>query len=371
MSDGSISARADFSRLRYANVWEDAAILRDALAIRPGDRAMCIASSGDNALALLLDDPAEVVAVDLSPAQLAALALRIAAFQTLAHAELLELVGARPSRQRPALYARCRSRLDAAARAYWDAAPGAIARGIGEGGKFERYLGLFRRFVLPLTQGRGKTRRLLALEGTPEERLAWYDAHWDTRLWRLVFGAFTSRPVMGRLGRDPSFLDHVEESAAERMMASVRMASTATLPGANPYLRRTLTGTWGRALPPYLRAEAFETIRDRAHRITPVLGSLEDVLGAAPPASFGAFGLSDVFEYVDRAHAETLYRAVAHAGRPGARLAYWNLLAVRQRPEALAHLIRPLAPLARALHARDRAPFYRAFLVEEVVAGGE
>ena len=366
----SIADRADFSRLRYANVWEDAALLRGALRVRPGDRALCIASSGDNALALLLDDPAEVVAVDLSPAQLAALALRVAAFQALTHAELLELVGARPSRQRPALYARCRPLLDGAARAYWDGVPEAIAAGIGEGGKFERYLGLFRRFVLPLTQGRRKVAQLLALGGTPSYRLAWYDAHWDTRLWRLVFGAFTSRPVMGRLGRDPSFLDHVEGSAAERMMASVRTASTATVPGDNPYLRWTLTGAYGDALPPYLEADAFETIRDRAHRITPVLGSLEDVLGAAPPDSFGAFGLSDVFEYVDRAHAETLYRAIARAGRPGARLAYWNLLAVRQRPEPLAGLIRPLPELSRALHARDRAPFYRAFVVEEVVGSG-
>ncbi len=363
----SIADRADFSRLRYANVWEDGAILREALRIQPGDRALCIASSGDNALALLLDDPAEVVAVDLSPAQLAALALRVAAFQALKHAELLELIGARASRQRPALYARCRPLLDAPARAYWDAMPEAVARGIGEDGKFERYLTLFRRFVLRITQGRRKTAQLLALGGTPESRLAWYDAHWDTRLWRLVFGAFTSRPVMGRLGRDPSFLDHVEGSAAQRMMASVRTASTGTDPATNPYLRWTLTGAWGDALPPYLAPEAFDTIRARVGRITPVLGSLEDVLDAAPASSFGAFGLSDVFEYVSAEHAETLYRAIARAGRPGARLAYWNLLALRQRPPSLAAQIQPLAALSQGLHARDRAPFYRAFVVEEVV----
>ncbi|MEM6328348.1 MAG: DUF3419 family protein [Bacteroidota bacterium] len=367
MSDASIADRARFDRLRYAQVWEDADVLSDALDVRPGGRVLCIASAGDNALALLTRDPAEVVAVDLSGAQLAALALRIAAFRRLDHTEVVELIGARPSERRAALYARCRDDLDTEARAFWDARPDEVARGIGTGGKFERYLALFRRVVLPLTQSRGDVQTLLAGGGTPESRRAWYDAHWDSWRWRAVFGVFASRFVMGRLGRDPSFLDHVEGPVAVQMRARIRTAVTATDPAENPYLHWILTGTYGRALPPYLRPEAFETIRSRLGRITPVKGALETVLAESPPRSFDGFGLSDVFEYVDEPHAADLLERIARAGRPGARIAYWNLLAPRSRPPSLADRIRPLPNLSAALHARDRAPFYRAFVVEEVV----
>ena len=47
--------------VRYANVWEDAAVLREGLRIRPGERVLSIASAGDNCLAMLADDPALVV----------------------------------------------------------------------------------------------------------------------------------------------------------------------------------------------------------------------------------------------------------------------------------------------------------------------
>ena len=103
----------------------------DLLDVQPGDTCLAIASAGDNALALLTRAPARVVAVDYNPAQLAGLALRVAAYRCLSHAELLELVGSRPSTQRAALYARCRPALDPEARVFWDARPQLIAGGIG------------------------------------------------------------------------------------------------------------------------------------------------------------------------------------------------------------------------------------------------
>src|SRR5436309_11040966 len=116
-----IAAKADFTGVRYAQAWEDADILVEALDVRPGDVVLSIASAGDNSLALLTRGPARVIALDLSPAQLACLELRVAAFRELSHPELLELIGSTPSRRRPDLYRRCRSLLSAAARKFWDA----------------------------------------------------------------------------------------------------------------------------------------------------------------------------------------------------------------------------------------------------------
>ena len=47
------AANADFSRIRYAQCWEDADVLLDALDVQPGDTCLSIASAGDNSLALL------------------------------------------------------------------------------------------------------------------------------------------------------------------------------------------------------------------------------------------------------------------------------------------------------------------------------
>jgi S-adenosylmethionine-diacylglycerol 3-amino-3-carboxypropyl transferase len=146
----AVATRADFTAIRYAQCWEDADILVEALAPRPGHTLVSICSAGDNTLALLSRKPARVVAVDLSPAQIACLELRVAAYRELKHGELLQLVGSRPSGDRRGLYTRCRSQLSNDARAFWDAHGAAIDAGIGGAGKFERYFATFRQRVLPL-----------------------------------------------------------------------------------------------------------------------------------------------------------------------------------------------------------------------------
>src|SRR5258708_7934556 len=157
-----VAAGADFSAIRYAQCWEDADVLLAALDVRPGDTCLSIASAGDNTLALLARAPARVIAVDLSPAQLACLELRVAAYRTLEHAELLELIGSRPSRQRERLYARCRLALAPAARSFWDARPQAIAAGIGTARNFHPHFPLSPPPVLPLAHTRPALTTLLA-----------------------------------------------------------------------------------------------------------------------------------------------------------------------------------------------------------------
>ena len=49
--------RADFSAIRYAQCWEDADVLLEALDVRPGYVCLSIASSGDNALVIAQQMP--------------------------------------------------------------------------------------------------------------------------------------------------------------------------------------------------------------------------------------------------------------------------------------------------------------------------
>lgn len=363
------AARADFSRIRYAQVWEDADVLLAALEVQPGDTVVSIASAGDNALALLGAGAERVIALDLNPAQLACLELRVAAYAALSHPELLVLIGSRPGAagERAALYQRCRGRLAPAARAFWDGRPGAISGGIGGAGKFENYFGVFRA-LLPLAHGREKVAALLR-GGPPAARERFYIGQWDTWRWRLLFKLLFSRSLMGRLGRDPAFFKYVEGSVAERILARTRHALTALDPAENPYLHWILTGAHGAALPWALRAENFERIRARLDKLEWRQATLEAFLESerGAPRRVVKFNLSDIFEYMSPENTAALLERLADASAPGGRLAYWNMLAPRRRPGALAGRLRPLDELAAELFARDKAFFYSAFVVEEVL----
>lgn len=358
--------RADFSDVRYAQVWEDADVLLAGLDVQPADVCLSIASAGDNALALLTRDPSRVVALDLSPAQLACLELRIAAYRTLTHPELLELIGSRASSRRGELYARCRVALSGTARTFWDARAGSIAAGIGSAGKFERYFALFRNRLLPLVARGEKVAELLRPKPV-EERRRFYEARWDTWRWRLLFRLFFSRTAMGRLGRDPEFFRYVERDVAGSILARTRYAMTELDPSENPYMHWILTGTHGAALPCALRAEHFDMIRARLDRVEWHCTSVEDFLSGSGEREFDRFNLSDLFEYVSLEHYHRMLDVIVARSRRGARLAYWNMLVPRRAPEQFRDRLRPRDDVAEALHRADRAFFYGAFRVEEVL----
>jgi S-adenosylmethionine-diacylglycerol 3-amino-3-carboxypropyl transferase len=344
--------------------WEDADVLLDGLDIQPGDDCLAIASAGDNALAMLTRRPGRVVAIDRSAAQLACLALRVAAYRRLSHGELLELVGSKESARRRALYARCRPVLSDAARRFWDRRPGLVEAGIGAAGRFERYFRVFRRAVLPLCHSRRRVAALLQKK-SPAARRAFYERVWNNRRWRLLMRAFCSEWVLG-FGRDRRFFEQVDGPVARPLLRRFRRALTALDPSENPYLEWILTGRHRRTRPLALREEHFETIRAHLDRLSWRRASLAGVLRDQPDGSFDRFNLSDVFEYVAPPRYRALLGELARVGRPGGRLAYWNLFVDRQRPPELAGRLRSCSDEARRLHERDKALFYKRFVLEEV-----
>jgi S-adenosylmethionine-diacylglycerol 3-amino-3-carboxypropyl transferase len=357
--------RASYGPIRYAQVWEDADVLLAGLDVRPGDVCVSIASAGDNALALLTKSPARVIALDLNASQIACLELRIAAYRALDHPELLELLGSRSSDRRLELYLRCRPFLGKEALSFWDRRQAEIAQGVGSSGRFEQYLAIFRGRVLPLVHPHDIVMQWLQ-PSTVHARRRFYDDEWDTWRWRLLFRAFFSRPLMERLGRDADFFRYVESDVPAAIIKRTRHALTELDPSSNPYVHWILTGTHGDALPCALRPEHFETIRANLDRLEWHRESLEAYLDRSPSERFDRFNLSDVFEYVSPEHYERVLRSIVRCSRPGARLAYWNLLVRRRRPRRLASRLRPLDDLANRLHRMDRAFFYRAFRLEQV-----
>jgi S-adenosylmethionine-diacylglycerol 3-amino-3-carboxypropyl transferase len=366
MIPSEVATKTKLATVRYAQCWEDADILLSALDIQPGQTCLSIASAGDNALAMLSKSPARVIAIDLNPAQLACLELRVAAYRELSHPELLELIGSMPSDQRPQLYRRCRSHLSPNVRHFWDARPADIDLGMGRSGKFERYFALFRQKVLPLIHSPASVARMVS-GGSPERRREFYESSWDTWRWRLLFRLFFSRALMGRLGRDPRFFDYVEGGVAERILARTRYAATALDPAENPYMQWILTGHHATALPYALRPENFDLIRSNLDRLEWHCQSLEAFLASYCGRPIDRYNLSDIFEYMSTENYHRLLRHLVQAARRGSRLAYWNMLVPRSRPAGMADQLRPLTGLAADLFLADKAFFYSNFVVEEVI----
>lgn len=360
-----LNHHADKAGLNYAQCWEDADVLMSALDIQPGQTCVSIASGGENTLAMLTRAPARVIAVDLNPAQIACLELKVAAFRVLTHAQLLALIGSTASDDRLLLYKRCTEVMTPSARRFWDQRLGQIACGIGHAGRFERYLQRVRTWVLPLVHSQHRVARLLN-GGSPEQRADFYEHEWDNLRWRLMFRLCFSRLMLGRFARYHECFRYVESDVASHLLDRTRRGLSQQDPSANPYLQWMFTGRHNNALPYALRPEHFDTIRANLDRLEWRCGSLGDVVDSLGEATVDRFNLSNVFEYMPQDAYVANLRQLARCGRDGARLAYWNLLVKHHRPEALADHLNPLEKIAAALSERDQTFFYDGFVLEEV-----
>jgi S-adenosylmethionine-diacylglycerol 3-amino-3-carboxypropyl transferase len=355
--------------VRYAQVWEDCDVLRRALAVGPDDDVLSIGSAGCNVLALLLDDPRSVTALDLNPAQAALIELKLAAYRALAWEELTCLVGARDGHDRLDLYERVRPLLSRRARRFWDQRPADLAVGVMHTGRLERYFEGFRRHRLPSLVPAAVVHALLRLDDREAQR-ALFARHFDTAPFRAAFASYFGREMIAREGRDPSQFRWVEDVDVTGMLwTRFRYACTELPARDNFYLEYFLTGGYRDldAGPPHLRRAAFETLRARVDRVEIVTEELGHHLDAVEPGRYSKANLSDLFEYLSAEQSEELFVQLGDALRPGGHLAYWNLFVPRAPAEDSPARLRSYPATAEELWRGDRAFFYRSFHLEEVL----
>jgi len=354
-------------RISYAQSWEDPEVLKAGLRVGLDDDVLSICASGDNSFALAIAGARSVTAIDLSGPQIALAKLKLAAAQHFDVDRFRSFLGVGPIGQRVSLYHDLRSALDDTTREYWDGHEEDIRTGLLACGKFERYLRLFRERALPLVHRRSVVEEFLGCE-TVQAQQAFFDDQWNTWRWRALFRVFFSRWVMERKGRSAAQFAQVEGSVSrvflERTAHVMRRIPVKT----NPFLGWILTGECQdpEHNQPYLSVDGHRKLAEAADRIRFVHDDLKGHLSRSPHGSYSAFNLSDVPEYLSEPETESLLRACVAAARPGARLAYWNLLVPRWRPESMADVLDRDEPLGEALIQQDRAFFYGSFQVETV-----
>jgi len=354
-------------RLSYAQCWEDPAILQAALQVGAEDDVLSICSAGDNSFALAIAGARSVTAIDLSVPQLATAELKLAAIQAFPAEGVQTLLGLNAFGRRVHTYHQLREVLSERARQYWDRHEDVIRLGLLSQGKFERYLGMFRTRLLPLVHRRRTVEGMMALSDLDAQR-AYFDEKWDTWRWRGLFRLFFSRQVMARTGRSPAHFRYVEGAVSELFLSRTQHVLTEIPAASNPFLQWILQGGYAdlEAAHPYLSAAGHVLLQERAARIRFVHADLETFLTGCEPGSFSAFNYSNLFEYLSEEQHARLLELTVRAARPGARIAYWNLLVPRARPDALSEQLVPEPERAAALLRRDRAFVYGGLQIETV-----
>ena len=157
------------SGLVFNQCWEDPQIDQEAFAVTPDDTVLTIASAGDNALSLALAEPKRIYAIDLNPAQIHLLKLKIAAARHLDYAEFWHLFSLAPARRASTIYYESlRSRLDDDSRRFWDAHLCALRTGLYRAGVLGRALWLLRMYLRMLC-GPGVLERIFTCESLSEQ----------------------------------------------------------------------------------------------------------------------------------------------------------------------------------------------------------
>lgn len=361
-----IEQKASFNIMRYAQCWEDADILLEALDIQNEDVCLSIASAGENSFSLLSKSPKKVIAVDMNPIQLAAVELRKAVYSTLTHEEMLKFHGAKKAtfEERSSYYNRIKDQLSSEVNDYWEQT-NFLSVGYANVGKFEKYFGLFKDKVMPFIHSRGTIDKLFSITDIKDQQV-FYNNTWNNWRWRLLFKVFFSRKVMGLMGRDPAFFKYVEGSVAKKILSRTEVAFNNVLAKENPYLDWILNGEFGYALPHALREENFELIKQNIHKLETHLGSVESYLNTSNE-KITKYNLSDIFEYMSEEMYENLMNELIAASKTGGRIAYWNMLAPRFCGLSKELELQLETINTDKLFLKDKAFFYSKFICEKIL----
>lgn len=312
--------------LRYANCWEDADVLLSGLDIESGDKVLSIGSAGDNCFSLLTRSPEVVVAVDLNAVQLRLMELKKASFESLDHSQFLQFLGFNDCADRVGLYKKVRQRLSIETAEFWDTYLKEIAKGIIHQGKFENYFRTFRKFVLPLIHSKKTIQKLLTVKSKAEQK-EFYSSKWNTLRWKVLFKIFFGKLAMGKLGRDPQFLNEVDQSVSSFSLQKAKEQLSSVQCQSNYFLKYILSGNFKKHLPHYAREENFELIKSNLSKLELFKGYAEEA--RSKYGKFNKFNLSNIFEYMDEHTFSKTVSNLIEIGLDGAKYAYWNLMVSR------------------------------------------
>lgn len=350
-----------FDLVRYANCWEDADVLLEALDLNDSSNVMSIASAGDNCFSLLTANPQQLIAVDISEVQLYLCELKMAAINSLDRSSYMSFVGFNSASNRRDVYLSLREQLSASCRTYWNSLQDQIEGGVIHHGKFEQYFQLFRKdFLLPVHNQTIIDE--LIREKSAEEQLQFHDFVWHNAEYDKMYRYFFGEKMMGERGRDPEFLKHVEGKVEDLVMAQDIVHLKTKNAQRNYFLHYMVNNKFDPSfLPHYVREGNYEKVKANLHKMILHKGLLNSATEKHSDCTH--FNLSDIFEYMDVSLFKSVTRQLLDRSASQARFAFWNLMVPRNMADIFPDEISFDQEFCDHLKKKDMGYFYRAFVL--------
>jgi S-adenosylmethionine-diacylglycerol 3-amino-3-carboxypropyl transferase len=356
----------------YNQCWEDPAVDREALELRPEDRVLVITSAGCNALDYALLG-AKVVAVDANPRQNHLLELKRAGIRALDWSAFFELFGQGGTALSREIYAALRRELPDDARAFWDreirlfdpSQAGGSFYFRGSSGLVAR---LMRFHIDHVARSRPLVDRVLSAVSLEEQQELYRRELRPRVLGERLLRAVAHPAVMTLVGV-PGPQRELLAEAAGGLPAFLRrcldhVMSVALLRD-NYFWSVYVTGRYRRdCCPEYLKPESFARLKSGlVDNVRCVTSTVTDCL-RQDREGFGAFVLLDHMDWLaNTPHVlEEEWEQIFAAARPGARVIFRSgSSSARFLPVSVARRLLFEPERAKILHARDRVGTYGSF----------
>ena len=372
-----------FRGLVYPQIWEDPLVDMAALAIRPDDHIVAITSGSCNVLSYLVADPARISALDLNGAHVALGRLKLCALRHLPdHRAFFAFFGAANDRANVDAYDKTiRPHLDPVSAGYWNARRAygrrrieAFARGFYRYGLLGKFIGAGHRLGRlygcdpeAILQARSMAEQRTIFETRIAPIFDKGFARWLSRQPASLFGLGIPPSQYKKLSADmPGGIGAVLHHRLERLACGFDLKD-------NYFAWQAFGRRYARpgeavrddALPPYLQARHFDTVRARADRVSVRQQSMTEFLRAQPAGSVDCVVLLDAQDWMTDADLTDLWREITRAARRGARVIFRTAADERLLPGRIpaglldAWTYDPVE--CRAFNLADRSSIYGGF----------
>lgn len=329
-------------------------MLLKALELKSDDVVLSITSGGDNALAILSEPVAKVTVVDMHSCQNYLMELKLIAAEKLSYKEFLSFVGVTPAiNNRINTFTRMRKSISPEALDWWSDNKHLIEMGIIHCGRFEKYLTLFGKYILPLIHSKKVIVNFLSAKSV-NEQYRFYLKSWNSFRWKMYFYIASSKLLLRKFARqDGMFGSTKVENVAKVYLLRLERKLKTRLISCNYFIYYCLTGGFGVDLPFYLREQNVVRYIGK-RKVVYISSTLLQYLQSVPSNTFSKYNLSDIFEALPEDKVAITWKEIIRTAKKNAKVVYWDNLRKSDPPVG----VKDYKSISKELYEMDRSFFY-------------
>jgi S-adenosylmethionine-diacylglycerol 3-amino-3-carboxypropyl transferase len=373
----------NFTKLVYPQIWEDPKVDMQALDIQPDDNMVCIASGGCNVLSYMTKEPANITALDLSPAHIALNKLKLAGIRhSPNYRTFFDFFGTGNDASNINIYeVYYRPNLDAQTIKYWESRHGLTKRKIDmfTNGFYQNgVLGRFIKAVHIFAKLNGVDLHEFIECRNLEQQKRYYKEYVEPMFDGKFLKFMTNRKLsLFGLGIPPQQYEELASAANGDMLAVLKERTRALMcdfPLTENYFawqafNRGYKDDSTGPLPPYLQFKNLHTLRSAKTNVEYQNKTFTAYLKSQKDKSKNAYVLLDAQDWMTNDQLNDLWQEINRTAAPGARVIFRtagipSILEGRVSDKILSNW-HYHADQSKALTKQDRSAIYGGFHLYE------